>query len=541
MYRFRQLSIVACIIVFAFSSCNKIPDHAKYIPKDAVVVAGVNIKALTKKVAWSAITGSKLFQDIQKHLQGEKGGQNFENTGIDVVNTMYVYVKADARFRNGRVVAIIPLSDAKKWENFIKSNVPGSNIEQHDKIRTVDMKTDMFAGWNDKVLILLNTLPNYEDEVLADTGNAAPGVPVNTAMAKAELDAEMNNAFNVTTGNALINNQHFVSLERADHDVIFWMNYDQLMNQYLGQGMAGMLNGLSMANAFWKDAALAAGFDFEKGRITGDMHYYTSTEMKDLGKELGGTNADREMIDKMPANDLDLLFTYHLSPKGARAIFEKMGVLGFMNLALTQQNLDVDYVMDAFTGDMALSLNDLTIKKTDTLFNIPKPKVSYLLAMKINKAENFKKLLGIAQENGLQPAGNGVYTFSLGFDTVFMATDNKYIAIANNEAQAKGYIEKGGSQIAEAKEVYGHPIGFYMNMKQILGSIDMNLFSSEPNAGKGFENARQLFENMYINGGEYREDGFDYKFALNFINKDENSLLQLMDFAVKVNELNNSQ
>ena len=43
-----------------------VPDHAKLIPGDAAVVAGINTGEIGKKIAWNAILGSKLFDEMKQ-------------------------------------------------------------------------------------------------------------------------------------------------------------------------------------------------------------------------------------------------------------------------------------------------------------------------------------------------------------------------------------------------------------------------------------------------------------------------------------------
>ena len=63
---FRSLYLFLMIPALLFmSACHHTPDHAKYIPKDALMVAEVNTKELSKKIAWSMITGSNLWDKLR--------------------------------------------------------------------------------------------------------------------------------------------------------------------------------------------------------------------------------------------------------------------------------------------------------------------------------------------------------------------------------------------------------------------------------------------------------------------------------------------
>src|ERR1017187_996193 len=124
MRSYIRSTILIFMAVVLFTACNRMPDHARYIPKDAVAVAGINLKSLGKKIAWNVITGSKLFKEMQKRIP-EKNAKDavsgIEKAGIDAMNTFYVYVKTDTRFKGGnRITGLVPLSDASLWEAYVK-------------------------------------------------------------------------------------------------------------------------------------------------------------------------------------------------------------------------------------------------------------------------------------------------------------------------------------------------------------------------------------------------------------------------------------
>src|SRR5690606_1953136 len=159
--------------------------------------------------------------------------------------------------------------------------------------------------------------------------------------------------FNISDQNALKSNKRFEKLETKGHDITLWINYDEVMTN-MGSGMAIMTGGLSLSNKLWKDATFTAGWDFEKGCITGDMHYYTPPDRKDIAQEMGKTNTDNDMLERLPVGNINMLLSYHLSTNGLYRMLEEMGVLGFMNMALASQNMDARFLFDAVTGDMVM-------------------------------------------------------------------------------------------------------------------------------------------------------------------------------------------
>ena len=143
MKRFLSLAAITCIII-VFSACNKTPDHAKYIPKDASAVMGVDMGAIGKKIAWNVILGSEVFDKMSEKAGKDTVMKDLENAGIDFSNTFYIYVKGDERFSGGqRVAALIPIDDAGEWETYVKKTFIGTEIKTVGKRKEVMLAEDM--------------------------------------------------------------------------------------------------------------------------------------------------------------------------------------------------------------------------------------------------------------------------------------------------------------------------------------------------------------------------------------------------------------
>jgi hypothetical protein len=547
-------AFIACLCIVLLGSCNNIPDHAKYIPKDALVVVGVNTKEIGKKIAWNAIMGSKLMEEMQKQKTGNAVSDPAE-LGIELMSTSYVYVRPDKRFDGGaRITALIPMNSTEKWESFIKKSFPGAEVKQGNKYKSAELAEGMYAGWNNDLLIVMNTLDvqgayNEAEDVFADAteGDTAVVVHQQPVVNETQLSAEMEKAFSTSKENALTGNKHFSKLEQDAHDITLWINYDALMEQYMGEGMSNMM-GISLSNTLWKDAALAAGFDFEKGKITGDIFYYVPDAMKQVAEDLGSTNADKELAERMPAQNLDMLMAWHLAPKGVKGMLEKTGVLGFVNLALSGEGLSIDYILDAFTGDMAIALNDFTLSKkpgeiSDTAEGGDNKPYSgamhYTYALKINKKENFDKLLGLAiSEGGLQARDKNSYYWPSGTDTMLLAIEGDHFVISNHAANARGFLQgtfKKMEKPAGAEVVYNQPFGIYFNAQGMMNALDPNI-SGNPKDAQMLAESKKLLKDVHFKGGDFSSSAFRYQMAINFLDKDENSLLQLMDFAMRMNK-----
>lgn len=544
MLRISKIALLTLLAAVIFSACNRMPDYAGYIPKDAVAVAGINLKSLSKKIAWNMITGSKLFKEMQDRMP-EKNAKDamsgIEKAGINPMSTFYVYMKSDNRYKGGnRVTGLVPLSDMAAWEAYIRQVFPKVEIKQNGDHKEASLGSDMYVGWNSNLLIIIN--------VMTEKGITADGAEIKAAPDMVAVAGEMAAAFNVPKENPISSNAQFTKLESEGHDVTFWLNYEQLMVQYSGD-MADKMGGVSLSKALWKDAAFTCGFDFKKGKITGDVRYYMGDALKDIGKEFGSENADKDMLSRLPGQNLDVIMAMHLSPKGIKSALEKTNMLGLANVGLTAQGFSVDEVLDAFTGDMAIVMNDFSLKTESVTDNFmgqavthqnQKPMLSMSYVMKINKKENFAKLLQLAKQSGLQQLGNGFVIPIDDKDSVYIMTNGDYAVVSNKYPYATGFLEgKFKDQKmpdAAAAVVSGHPMGLFVDIQQLVSKVDAGVISNSVHDSLMITESKKLLSNISVSGGDFKESAFEYHLEVNFTNQDENSIIEIMDYAMKMND-----
>lgn len=533
------LSLAALLIV---AGCSKQPDNARYIPGDATAVVSVNLGSLSKKIAWNLITGSKLYKEIRKRMPAQNAGDvmgGIENAGLDVSNTFYIYTRQDTRLQGGNmVVGLIPMEDTARWEAYVHQAFPDAGITSVSGHRAASLGTGMYAGWTHDLLIIINAQPAAVDDEDADRKDESPGNDL-------EIAAEMEAAFAVPTNNSIIHNKRFDGFQPRKHDLSFWLNYGSLLSS---QGVLEA-GGFSLAPTMWKDAIFTAGFDFRKGRINGAINYYLPSAVEEATRNFGEVEADRDMLNRLPKNNLDMLLSMHISPGGVKALLEKAGLFGLANVGLTTQGLDVDYVLEAFTGDMAIVMNDFSLSaeiQTDEFMGETvthkqqKAAMSMTYVVKINKEENFRKLLEFAHQEGMKKTGNGYILPLTTKDSVFLMIDGKYAIVSNQRRYAQGFL--GGTfkntpmKGPMAERVYGYPFALTFDIRQLFREVDPAV-SNNPRDSAIIAESKKLLDNATIRGGKYEDNAYKFEMEINFMDKDENSILELIDFGMRMNDI----
>lgn len=537
------------LLIVLMASCHSTPDHTKYIPKDASLVVGLNTTSLGKKIAWNAFWGSKLLDELKKEMGKGDIMKDMEKTGIKTLTTYYAYMKTDARYEDGKkYFAVIPLDDAAKWEAYLKTLAPDAHVvSQKDRKETL-IHNAIYAAWTSEVLVISNVIYqqranafeniDYNDSVAL--ANAAKLMNEPRKVDEATTALEMDKVFSIPTNENVTAQKSFIALTREGHDITVWVNYESLAGDYVNAGMTG---GLTISNTLWKGAAMAMGFDFEKGKIAGTIHHYIAEEMIESCVDFGKENVDKELISSLPSEGLNMLAGWNIAPNGVKKMMDKLELTGLINAGLSTMNMSLSDILDAFNGSMGLAFNNFaTVTKTipaNTMYagqeamNTTDADIDYTFAAKVGKKEALDKLLQFAvAENIMFPSGTDQYIIPKENDTTYISVTGGYLVACNSQKNMLTYLAKNnpGTKSEVSLSSVQHPMGIFFDVKSMVDKMNI---TDTANA-RYINLSKNLLSHISLSGGENHKNTFEYSISVNFINKEENSLIQLLDFASKM-------
>lgn len=541
-------------LLLLFAACHQTPDHASYIPKNALMVAEVNTKELSKKIAWSMITGSNLWdrvfgkkspKDTAKQSEFIK---NMQEAGVDELNTFYAYLKnTGSNEKEACFVALIPLKDAMKWESFVKKTFSEAVVKDNKKRKEARLSEEIYAGWTNNLLIIISV------QKADDYGFENDMVSSAAVDEELLLASHLESAFNVSKDNSLLSDERFAAFEKHKHDLGFWVNIDAVMSNYGSKNIGMMTGGLSLSNTMWRNSAFSAATNFEKGRIVTDMLMYSSDSLKEINKQYSNKNVDEDVINRIPNVGLDYILTYHISPEGTLKTMEKMGLLGAANGFLKEQNLSVEEIVSAISGDMVFSINNYQQKKEMVLFDSADASSAFgsyktdkdaLFALRLNKKESFQKLINLAvQKDILEQVKPGTYKLkdnsgSEASSYVIMI-DDKFAVFTNKAKLGEDYLKGTFSSMTPLKvkeHIYKHPFGMFFDYNSWAKRTGAILLAGSPADSLVFSASVKTFDNFVFNGGNLSNNAFKYQMCINFVDKQQSSLIQLFDFGKVIQE-----
>lgn len=559
----RSLQIMAFGCLVLLSACGKdSPKHVRYIPGDASAVIGFNTELLSSKVAWSTLSGSPMMQEMLSNIHDQKGKdavQGLDKAGIEWMSTFYVFSKGDKRFSgNNKFGIVLPLKDKKAWEAYLAKLNPGAAIKNAKDRSEAAIDNKAYAAWTDDVLIVMNGMTkdvemptiDYDDTTINQDSLYEVYDKQSMVIDEPAAALEMEAIFAMKKENSMAENKRFAELQNEGHDINVFVSYDQMMN---GEGLAGMGMMAMSVGKLYKGSAGTMGFDFKKGELEALVKYYPSDEMKEVASKMAASNVDKEMTSRLPGGNLNLVAGIHLAPEGMKMILEKLGFTGMANMALAEQGVTTDDIFKAFTGDIVYSMNNLNLVKETTeyegmegmeSYESYSPKMEMIFAMKIADKASFQKLLVLLEKSSDVKPVNGTYTIPLGSnENITLTVNDKYLVAGNNALQVAAFINnsaKPGISDVARDVVNDHPFGMYADIQSILKPLEQQATQSSSDS-MIYTEARKMVKDFVTKGGEFKGGAITYTMHLNLMNKEENSLVQLIDFGKRMFEFEKKQ
>lgn len=528
--------LILALVSMSIISCNKVPAYTRYVPKNALAVVSINMDNLTKKLIWNAITGSELFDEMQKDIKNEeskKAMKDMGNIGLDPTSQIFMFYTGDMKNENNACM-LTAMKDAKAFESFLTKNYPEIKIEDKQLYKTCRIEEKFILTWNNEVIIggiVTDTHAEWlYDSLISKSDNSEL------------VNAYLGSLYTMGKENGITNMSNFNKLLKDDHDFSFWINYEEIYNKSEEFNSAEIKAFLKPE--YMKDAALAGGFNFNKGEIDMVMDYYFSGRLAEIYKKHETSGVDKSLIENLPSKKIALLVAYNLKPQMIEDFLKEFKLDGLANIGLATTGLNLESLMKTFKGDMVLALSDLKqVSKTENYGGTPytynEPEMDLMFSMKLNDVNGLKKVLDIGiKENAIQKNGNE-YTMNSKDDYMLIHDDNKLIASNKKELARSYFAGKENSKAAFPETVWSHitsnPISFYADVNEFMKLAD-NDNKSETDA-EIFNYLKSMFTYAEIYGGKMKNNANHMEGALYFQNKDENAMIQIINLGMKIKKL----
>lgn len=550
-------AVTAAVIL---SSCSKTPDESRYIPKTAGVVIDLNAKQLTTKLVTNGITMDKLFAAAQtKDTANEvmKAWKDAENSGIDLQSHFFASVifQGQAAEHKSYVALTASLKDADKFETYLKTNVANFSLKTQSDFKYIwEAKQHAVIGWNKSTVIYVsavdpsslqqyapgsNGIPNSgDDEAVVDSAVAAPAALKSTdddAEVKTWV-AEVDHLFHLKKEESAGSIEPFAKLLKEDADAGVFVNPEAIYNS----GQFTMIP--ANVKKLMEGSYYTGTVDFQNGKILFNGKTYMGKEIAGIYKKYGKKEIDMDMLKKYPSENITGFISYAFDFRMIGEIIKATGMDGIVNMAISgKSGLSMDDILNAFEGQLVYVASDFAITKKESEY-FPgefseKPSAKWIFSLKVGNKDAFNKVM-------TSPMLKEVFTREGDHYTVVnpmaaatmppMSITEKFVTLGSDSVLLQQYLAgKGSIKLPEGVEgkVKGSMLGGYIDLEKVTSIIpEEKMDADEKNVSK---KVKELFKDFTVVS---KNDGGDVQHAeavLTFKNKDQNSLVQLVNFGTE--------
>lgn len=504
------------------TSCSKsVPKEIKYIPKDAFVVLGMDLKSLSEKskaanINWDSLMKASI-DDAADYQEGKKKWDELRTSGIDTAGRLYMFVKMGGSIMNGQsssVGFVGGLNDVTKFEAYVNSQSPEGGIKKESNYSHARMH-NMNIGWNSEVVIVSLVNMGYSENSESQSTASADQM-LATIFAQKETDA-------------VSSIPEFAELNEEKSDMIFWTNSTSATAAIPFIGVTKLADLL-------KDSYTASTINFENGKIEANCKSYSNKTLADILKKYAGPTVDMDMVNKYPAQ-ADGFTTFSFKPELLVELIKFSGFDGMANQQLAEMGLTLDDLAKLFKGDFAIIFSDIHEEEKPNTYDpeikMKEPTGSLVFDAKIGDKALYDKVAAKLYEKGLMEKNGNMYVpKNLSGEGNSWSVTDKDMVIATDSALLNQYLAGNAGKANIPSDIAaltkGKSVAFYLNINKILEAFS----SAEPNS-QTLTNAKQVFKDMYATVGNFDGKQTNSVFALRTMNDNENSLTTLIKFIIK--------
>jgi hypothetical protein len=536
-----RLYLLLLLSVALITSCKKsVPNQTKYIPKNAVFVATINMKSMQTKLMKNQATIENIIRSLSGSdttiNKGKQEREDIKGAGVDLEENLYVAIVSKGggmATGPGTMVTYVVgrLKDAGKLEAYIKKKDPASEVRKEKDYSYATMHGDNIVAWGkDAVMMMSYQKPNPAANMQYDsaTGSYNLGASPNAA---GDMKLELASAFNLKEDQSVASIPEFRDLMQEKSDASMWVNSSA--------SVADLPLPLPKVKELFSNSFTAAKVNFEDGKITMTSKSYYSSAFKDILKKYSGPNADLTLVENYPSDNVNGFGIFSFNPDFINELVNYLEVGGMVDSYLSKMmgsNYTLKEALRAIKGDFAVVVSDLSTKSaSDSVAGIKGgsfPNLKMIVNIPVGDKVQMNRLMDKLVEMQMLVKSNNRYTLTpemqqTGYQLV---VDDKNVFIASDENILNQYKarSKKATLNKHVMDDFKSKSGVaYVNIESILNGIHTSLNVQGNNV---LPKARETFKDL-----ELYTDNFNGKFIegygeLRFKNEKENSLTSLLSF-----------
>lgn len=515
--------LVLCALTFTLHSCGSKNEEGALIPSNATVVSVLDLESMSKNLTWEEIKTSGWYNSIKTNNElsdwAKKVLGSPEESGINFKKSLIIFT-GKSTGEKSFLALTGTLHNQRDFDQFNKQNSNPGDIKSDGKISMLSLSNNQLIGWNDQHFVYLSAENIDVPKIpIRDSGNNVQSSPLN----QTDLMNECKNIFSLKKENSLSGNKIFSALMKEKGDLRFYLNGEEVMKNNPVPGAGSMLN----SDIFFKNNVTTMAVEFVKGGIEIQTKQYSSKELMDYFKKNTGTKINKEMIERIPSQDVAAVVALNIKPDAFQNLAKLIGMDGLANVFLQQAGFSLDDISKAIDGNILFVMSDLKTSENKSDSNKFKMDLNVLLAMGVKDESSFKKIV-----NG---AGKFLEKDNTSEEFPITLTD-KMMVISNGNYASQYLSNQTKNKFDFLDDIDDSPLGAYFDIQKMISM-------AKNTSRKGFEEDSifaenlKMWRNVTVTGGEVKNDAVEMKMQIKLMDENTNSLKQLNGFIYNISQI----
>lgn len=517
-----SLSVLALMMMFLASckGCQKeIPEQIKYIPAEATVVASVNMKNITLKVAWESITDFNIFSKIKNVLHQYGLSDEIddpEKSGVSILDNYYFFFSQLESVDESYIGAVIPLSNATKFHNYIHEKQNEYKIQQKIGYEFINIENRIIIAWTGANAILVA----YKEP-------------------NANIETKIETLVNQTPNgvNLYNTNSSFEDFQVEQFDVGLWVNAEPIYIDYLKD--KNFATQRLITNDYFHNSYITSKINFEDGLINWDYEYHLNDKSTEFYNQYSSADINTDIVNFIPTKDILGILAFTVDIEGiVKTIKENKELVNGYTGMIRSQGYEVEELVDIFKGDFMVSLGGFQIVEEDkydwvtqtiTTTMKAEPDVVFGASLK-NKA----LLEDLVEKLGFLISNEGSH-YSIFGGSAFMFIEGEYVyGTLTNSMKGILISNKQAVDPSFKPKIDQSNLSIYVDLENCVASVPKMAVDS--NVYATIQNYKNDLSSLQLKVNGIKDDVFKGNLVIRFQDEHENSLYTLLNMTEDIDE-----
>lgn len=451
-------------LLFMTACSNKSLKEAAYIPKDAALVAVLDVKEMKAKLKKNRLNIDSIINSlINRNYASPKiiitdsaiitetiTVQHAADFNID---KMILFVQSKTLADNSTTFSINILTNKNSGEDAVSDSISKSimkdfKVEEEKSFSTAySPKMKFRMSWNDD--ITLATYFFHEVKPVYDTLEMTFKMPAEPNI-ESESKAEVAAFFNQSLDQSLASVEQFTDMfsEKAD-GYLFTSSNSSV------EALKKTPFNLPKLEELLKDNYTAATLHFEQGKVRIQSTNYFNPTLSSLLRQYAGPVVNWSLVNDYPEGEINMLALASFQPALIGGILQHLELKSFADNFLNKSGLTLDEAFKAIKGEIAVVASDLSVQEPDPMKRKDEltlqrglPGGKLLVRLPVGEKASYLKLMETGVKNGWLVKKGTTYSSAPEFSALgsFLIADEQNIYITSDSSVYNNYLAAAGKK-----------------------------------------------------------------------------------------------